>query len=101
MHYGAFKATWRQLGGTVAGQVGTSRGAGDGRDPSWCIIPNPLSDIIRLINKFSNNVMTRQLLLTLGAELEEPPGTVPRKGIRANRRLSHRPRTGCADAEHG
>lgn len=35
----------------------------------------PLTDIVRLINKFSNNVMTRQLLLTLGAEQFGPPGT--------------------------
>jgi D-alanyl-D-alanine carboxypeptidase/D-alanyl-D-alanine-endopeptidase (penicillin-binding protein 4) len=40
----------------------------------------PLSEIIRVINKYSNNVMTRQLLLTLGAEKHGAPGTVE-KGI--------------------
>ena len=40
-----------------------------------------LSDVIKLINKFSNNVMSRQLMLTLGAELQEEPGTTE-KGIR-------------------
>ena len=33
----------------------------------------PLGDIVRDINKFSNNVMARQLFLTLGAELGGPP----------------------------
>jgi D-alanyl-D-alanine carboxypeptidase/D-alanyl-D-alanine-endopeptidase (penicillin-binding protein 4) len=35
----------------------------------------PLAEVIRNVNKFSNNVMTRQLLLTVGAEAESPPGT--------------------------
>ncbi|MDE0157522.1 MAG: D-alanyl-D-alanine carboxypeptidase/D-alanyl-D-alanine-endopeptidase [Gammaproteobacteria bacterium] len=78
--YGAFKPIWRQLGGTIDGRVRTSAApATDG--PFLVHHSRPLSDIIRLINKFSNNVMTRQLLLTLGAELEEPPGTAA-KGIR-------------------
>ena len=73
--YGAFKATWQQLGGSIAGQVRTAAAPVTGK-PFLVHHSKPLSDIIRLINKFSNNVMTRQLLLTLGAELEEPPGTV-------------------------
>ena len=36
----------------------------------------PLSEVIRLINKRSNNVMTRVLLLTLGAEAGRRPATV-------------------------
>ena len=78
--YGAFKSIWRQLGGTIDGQVRTSAAPATG-EPFLVHHSRPLSDIIKLINKFSNNVMTRQLLLTLGAELEEPPGTVG-KGIR-------------------
>ena len=34
---------------------------------------DPLAEIVRDINKFSNNVMARQLFLTLGAELSGPP----------------------------
>ena len=78
--YGAFKSTWRQLGGSIAGQVGTAVAPVTGK-PFLVHHSKPLSDIIRLINKFSNNVMTRQLLLTLGAELADPPGTVG-NGIR-------------------
>jgi D-alanyl-D-alanine carboxypeptidase/D-alanyl-D-alanine-endopeptidase (penicillin-binding protein 4) len=33
----------------------------------------PLADVIRDINKYSNNVMARQLFLTLGAEQSGPP----------------------------
>src|SRR5262249_51863241 len=33
----------------------------------------PLADLVRDINKFSNNVMARQLFLTLGAERLGPP----------------------------
>ena len=78
--YGAFKSTWQQLGGSIAGQVRTAAAPVTGK-PFLVHHSKPLSDIIRLINKFSNNVMTRQLLLTLGAELHEQPGTVG-KGIR-------------------
>ena len=36
----------------------------------------PLAEVIRSINKFSNNLMTRQTLLTLGAERFDVPATV-------------------------
>lgn len=78
--YGAFKSTWQQLGGSIAGQVRTAAAPVTGK-PFLVHHSKPLSDIIRLINKFSNNVMTRQLLLTMGAELHEQPGTIG-KGIR-------------------
>ncbi|MGA0806663.1 MAG: D-alanyl-D-alanine carboxypeptidase/D-alanyl-D-alanine endopeptidase, partial [Pseudohongiellaceae bacterium] len=42
----------------------------------------PLSDVITSINKYSNNLMTRHLLLTLGAEQAGPPATVE-KGVAA------------------
>ncbi len=79
--YGVFSAIWRQQGGTIAGQVRPATAPATDT-PFLTHHSKPLADIIKLINKFSNNVMTRQLLLTLGAELEEHPGTV-KKGIRA------------------
>ena len=79
--YGLFKAMWQQLGGAIAGQVRTGAAPASGK-PFLVHHSRPLSDIIRHINKFSNNVMTRQLLLTLGAERLEAPGTVD-KGLRA------------------
>lgn len=44
----------------------------------------PLGDVIKLINKNSNNVMARQLLLTIGAEKFGLPST-PEKGVQAVR----------------
>ena len=78
--FGAFKPIWRQLGGSIAGEVRSATAPETGK-PFLVHHSRPLSDIIKLINKFSNNVMTRQLLLTLGAELGEQPGTVE-QGIR-------------------
>ena len=78
--FGVFKSNWQQLGGSIAGRVRTAAAPVTGK-PFLVHHSKSLSDIIRLINKFSNNVMTRQLLLTLGAELHEQPGTVG-KGVR-------------------
>ena len=78
--FGAFKTIWQQLGGSIAGQVRTAV-APEADKPFLVWHSKPLSEVIRLINKFSNNVMSRQLLLTLGAELQEQPGTTE-KGIR-------------------
>jgi D-alanyl-D-alanine carboxypeptidase/D-alanyl-D-alanine-endopeptidase (penicillin-binding protein 4) len=44
-----------------------------------------LAETVRDINKFSNNVMARQLFLTLGAEAEGAPATTE-KSVRAIRR---------------
>ena len=78
--FGVFKSIWQQLGGSIAGQVRTAI-APAADEPFLVWYSKPLSDIIKLINKFSNNVMSRQLLLTLGAELQEEPGTTE-KGVR-------------------
>jgi len=72
--YGVFKPLWSQLGGSLAGRVRT------GPVPeSGTLFAHfesvPLAEVIRNVNKFSNNVMTRQVLLTLGAETDGPPGT--------------------------
>ena len=78
--YGAFKSIWRQLGGGIGGEM--RKATAPAADKPFLVHHSrPLSDIIKLINKFSNNVMTRQLLLTLAAELGEPPGTVG-QGVR-------------------
>jgi D-alanyl-D-alanine carboxypeptidase/D-alanyl-D-alanine-endopeptidase (penicillin-binding protein 4) len=37
-----------------------------------------LAEVIRDINKFSNNVMARQLFLTIGAEVSRQPGSAER-----------------------
>lgn len=72
--YGVFRDLWQGMGGSLQG------GLREGRAPA-AVTPlftrqSPtLAEVIRGMNKFSSNVMTRQLLLTLGAELDGPPGT--------------------------
>jgi len=61
-----FRALWEAAGGTWNGHVREARRA------AWAIEllaheSPPLSEIVRDINKFSNNVMARQVFLTLGA----------------------------------
>jgi len=69
-----FRQVWGDLGGTLRGRVR------DGVTPPGARVlaerqSPPLVEIVRDINKFSNNVMTRQLLLTLGAELSGTPAS--------------------------
>ncbi len=80
-----FRLLWRELGGTL------SRGVRDGRVPAkatalaWHDSPS-LADVIRQINKHSNNVMARMTLLTLGAELNGS-GATPESGGQAVRQV--------------
>jgi D-alanyl-D-alanine carboxypeptidase/D-alanyl-D-alanine-endopeptidase (penicillin-binding protein 4) len=71
--YGVFKSLWEQSGGSIAG--GVRSGLAPQKKPFITFESRPLGEIIRLVNKHSNNVMTRQILLTLGAELLGEPGT--------------------------
>ncbi|MDH3413313.1 MAG: D-alanyl-D-alanine carboxypeptidase/D-alanyl-D-alanine-endopeptidase [Gammaproteobacteria bacterium] len=73
--YGVFKALWTNLGGEIDGGVRTDV-VPDSARRLFRFQSRPLADIIRPMNKFSNNVMTRNLLLTLGAERYGEPGTV-------------------------
>jgi D-alanyl-D-alanine carboxypeptidase/D-alanyl-D-alanine-endopeptidase (penicillin-binding protein 4) len=75
--YGTFRTFWTQSGGAIDGGM---RIAALPRDASLLYEhPSlPLAEIIRLVNKYSNNVMARHLLLTLGAEKFGAPGTIER-----------------------
>ena len=77
--HGVFKTLWQEMGGRFAGGVREGVVPDDAMLLHSAVSP-PLSEIIRVVNKYSNNVMTRQLLLTLGAEKQGAPGTVE-KGI--------------------
>ncbi len=78
---GLFQMLWKELGGTLA------KGLVDGRVPAgtepvvWHESES-LADTIRRINKQSNNVMARTLLLTLGAE-RMGAGATPATGAAA------------------
>jgi len=73
--YGLFRELWRELGGTFSGGVREGPAGDDAR--LIASVPSPtLSEVVRDINKFSNNVMARQLFLTLGAVGAGAPASV-------------------------
>jgi len=76
-----FRQLWRDLGGTLARGVREGRTPGNAQVLAWTD-SETLADTIRQINKQSNNVMARTLLLTLGAEKAGRPAT-PAGGGRA------------------
>lgn len=73
-----FRALWRELGGTLAGQVRAGTTPPAARLVATQESP-PLADIVRDINKYSNNVMARQLLLGLAAERPATPEAARRR----------------------
>ncbi len=79
--YGLFRKIWQELGGEFAGELRMGT-APEGATPLVVWQSEPLSDVIKSINKFSNNMMTRQLLLTIALEKFGEPGTVE-NGVRA------------------
>ncbi len=95
--FASFSALWQELGGTLQGGLREGR-APVGQPAFSTHLSPPLSEVIRDINKFSNNIMARQLFLTLGtttpvetpnlpatdlpstemiAPIETPPATPP------------------------
>ena len=72
--YGLFTTLWRDVGGEFTGGWRAATAPGD-VEPLLQFDSLPLADVITRINKYSNNVMARQLLLTLAAEVLGPPGT--------------------------
>ncbi len=60
-----FGALWKELGGSLQGKLREGR-APNNQMPFATRFSPPLAEVIRDINKFSNNTMARQLFLTLG-----------------------------------
>jgi len=84
-HYvlGLFRELWRELGGTFTGTVRDGAVGPDAR--LIAAVESPaLAQVVRDMNKFSNNVMARQIYLTLGAEGAGEPAT-PEKADRVIR----------------
>jgi serine-type D-Ala-D-Ala carboxypeptidase/endopeptidase (penicillin-binding protein 4) len=74
--YSLFTSLWGELGGRFSGGLEHGvLGEGENRQKVLTWRSPPLADVIRSINKNSNNVMTRQLVYTLGAETAGAPGT--------------------------
>jgi D-alanyl-D-alanine carboxypeptidase/D-alanyl-D-alanine-endopeptidase (penicillin-binding protein 4) len=54
---------WREMGGKLIGRVREGQAPADA--PSFQVPSPPLAEVVRDINKFSNNLMAQQLFLTL------------------------------------
>jgi D-alanyl-D-alanine carboxypeptidase/D-alanyl-D-alanine-endopeptidase (penicillin-binding protein 4) len=67
----AVQGLWNSMGGKVTGAVrmGTVPAPVLASKPAFEARSNPLAEIIRDINKYSNNVMAQQVFLTLGRVL--------------------------------
>ena len=74
---GVFAGLWKELGGNWNGLVKVMAMPPDAKLLASTESP-PLAEMVRDINKFSNNVMARQLFLTISAETAGVPGTVLR-----------------------
>jgi D-alanyl-D-alanine carboxypeptidase/D-alanyl-D-alanine-endopeptidase (penicillin-binding protein 4) len=72
--YGLFRALWEEQGGAIGGRLRVGQ-VPPGRKPAVRFESLPLAEVIRPVNKYSNNVMTRQIYLTLGAERLGAPAT--------------------------
>jgi D-alanyl-D-alanine carboxypeptidase/D-alanyl-D-alanine-endopeptidase (penicillin-binding protein 4) len=77
-----FRGLWAEAGGTLSGQ--TVPGMAPDSLPLLRFGSPPLTEALTRLNKYSNNLMTRNLFLTLGAEKYDAPATLE-KGARAVR----------------
>lgn len=71
---GVFRQLWTELGGSFSGGVRDGPVPPDAR--LLAVLPSPtLGEVVRDINKYSNNVMARQLFLTLGLAAGHRPSS--------------------------
>ena len=84
-----FARFWSDAGGRFAGGVREGK-APPGATPIATLQSPPLYDAVRDINKLSNNVMARQLFLTLATSAHAPPATTARAADAVRRWLAKR-----------
>jgi D-alanyl-D-alanine carboxypeptidase/D-alanyl-D-alanine-endopeptidase (penicillin-binding protein 4) len=77
-----FRGLWAESGGSLDGP--THAGQAPETLPLLRFESEPLAEALRRLNKYSNNLMAKNLFLTLGAEAYGGPAT-PEKGARAVR----------------
>ena len=71
-----FRLHWSQWGGELTGDVRAGLPPPGALEPLMVHESRPLGDIIRIANKWSSNIVTRHLALTLGATRFGTPATV-------------------------
>lgn len=85
--FNLFRKIWPQLGGSFEGKL--KLGTAPENAVKLLEQGSPtLADVIRRINKYSNNLMARQLLLTIAAEREGSPGTESKGDIAIHKWLT-------------
>ena len=70
------QALWTEMGGRLQGRV-REGAAPVGRPPAFELQSPPLAELVRDINKFSNNVMAQQLFLTLALQQDPARPATP------------------------
>jgi D-alanyl-D-alanine carboxypeptidase/D-alanyl-D-alanine-endopeptidase (penicillin-binding protein 4) len=87
-----FRKLWDELGGKFSGELKVQQNSQESpadavkvseKVPERVLVQMsaPLGDVVRDINKWSNNLMVRQLLLTIAAEKLSPPATEAKGAI--------------------
>ncbi len=89
----AVEGLWRELGGTLTGTVREGQ-VPAGLQPAFSAASPALAEVVRDINKYSNNVMAQQLFLTLALHKD---GVATPEGARDALRQWWRGRFGNAD----
>jgi len=76
----AIEGLWHEMGGKLGGSVRTGNLPAALAAPVFELVSPALAEVIRDINKFSNNVMAQQLFLTLSLQnrLSAVPGSAAR-----------------------
>jgi D-alanyl-D-alanine carboxypeptidase/D-alanyl-D-alanine-endopeptidase (penicillin-binding protein 4) len=87
----ALEGLWRSMGGRLDGEV--QEGAAPDAPPTFELSSPALAEVIRDINKYSNNVMAQQLFLTLGLPVN------PANGANGGYRATDADTTPAATAE--
>ena len=83
-----FRGLWAESGGTLTGA--TVSGAAPQSPPLLKFASEPLTDALTRLNKYSNNLMTRNLFLTLGAERYGAPATLEKSAQAVREALAQR-----------
>lgn len=86
---GALRALWQSLGGTLRGTLRTGTAPTD-RAPFATLTSRSAAEVVRDMNKYSSNILARQLFLTLSAEKLGPPGRYAASAQLVGDWLAHR-----------
>jgi D-alanyl-D-alanine carboxypeptidase/D-alanyl-D-alanine-endopeptidase (penicillin-binding protein 4) len=74
----AIEGMWREVGGLLGGSVRDGAVPDAAGPAAFELASRPLAEVVRDINKYSNNVMARELFLSMGAEVSKLPANADR-----------------------